>query len=703
MKPPLTASRKKVKEYPPLEAYLRHLLLVRLDASESVISMVTKQLVRMPWFDPSYQCAALICKLMLKACRKGRYKTIEAVAGVAAKLRTQRAAGEVPIRLTDAVLEELRWALEQPNFRDQQRIITYTRLLGELHVVGQVSASLIIDQLYEFMNYGHEIPESLRQASKEFTTKAAMVETEESSTAKLPVYNSSSGVTQVIQEDEEMEDAELIPNVVEVKEAPKPVAVAPYSIFDPRVPSAKDSATSTYRITLICTLLETSARALVTRSNIPRLKGFFAAFQRYLFTKTVLPTDVEFALLDTFDVVDSHWKRVSTGRGGNSSASDSGFPRYSSWLDAHMATLAMEESEAAFQAQKRARLETLADESKSLPEISSTDGDHDERSLFHDDDESESSGEDDEDESVSVKSKDSAGIDVALDDDGNEMDVAPDEDIAQSVDSEDGDNVDEDDAESEASGDDDEEDEDDDYEDDEEEFDEEAYMLQLEEEAFERELRILTMEAIEKGKVTSRKQVDDSMISGSQIMKRKPSDSSKFASSSYNTEPHPSTSVALSGGTGISFQVIKKGNKGKIELKELVVPVDTNLAVAATRHDDAAAKERDEIKQRVLRYEAQSESSTGGNVYLEQGRLERNRNRPLSMEDIDKNFGTSGGNLHPSQVDKKPTTTTNTTTSTGGQRGNATNSGRGAFNSYPGGRGLGRGGGRTNIGGRHLF
>jgi hypothetical protein len=443
------------------------------------------------------------------------------------------------------------------------------------------------------------------------------------------------------------------------------------------------------------------------------LKGFFAAFQRYLFTKTVLPTDVEFALLDTFDVVDSHWKRVSIGRGGGSNNStDTGFPRFNSWMDAHMATVAVEEAEAIFQTQKRARLEAQADESNSLPELSSTDNDRDENSLFHDDDESESSGEDDEDESVSVKSKDSAGVDIALDDDGNEVDMAREEDIGQSVDSEDGDNIDEEDGGSDASGDEEEEeDEDEDFEeeeDEEEEFDEEAYMLRLEEEAFERELRLLTMEAIEKGKVTSRKQVDDSMISGSQIMKRKPTDSSKLTTSAYNNvastysnvDATPSPSIALSGGTGISFQVIKKGNKGKIELKELVVPADTNLAVAATRHDDAAAKERDEIKQRVLRYEAQSESSTGGNVYLEQGRLERNRNRPLSMEVIDKNFGTSGGNLHPSQVDKK---TTSTTTTTSAQRGTSTGSGRGAFTSNPTGRGLGRGGGRTNFGGRHLF
>ena len=145
MKPPPSGPRKKAKEYPPLETYLRYLLLVRLEPTELVVSMVTKQLVRLPWNDPSYQCGALVCKLMLKSCRKGRYKTIEAVAAVAAKLRTQRAAGEVTIRLIDAVIEELRWALDNPNFRDQQRIIIYTRLLGELFGVAQVAGNVIID------------------------------------------------------------------------------------------------------------------------------------------------------------------------------------------------------------------------------------------------------------------------------------------------------------------------------------------------------------------------------------------------------------------------------------------------------------------------------------------------------------------------------------------------------------------------------
>lgn len=673
-----------------------------------MISLTSKQLVRLPWNDPSFQCGALVCKIMLKACRKGRYKTIEAVAAVAAKLRTQRAASEVAVRLVDAVFEELRWALDNPNFRDQQRIVTYTRLLGELYCTNQVTGNMIIDQLYSFVNLGHEIPDSLREASKQLAAQAAAEEAAAASKddgPKLPVFNSSGGATQVIQEDEEMEESELVTTVVEEPEAAtKPVAVSAYSMYDPRVPSPKDPPNSSYRITLICTLLEVVAKVIVSRSNLPRLKGFLTAFQRYLFTKTSMPTDVEFALLDTFDLVDSQWKRVGVGRGASKVGHDTNtttesFPHYVTWLDAHVATVAVEESEAIFEEQKRTRLDALADESKSITDCH---GSLDEQSM--NDDETGSlmdEDEDDDDETLSIKSRDSTITKGAIvEDDAMDTGATKDDELERLSES-DGDDHDEDDSDEESETD--EEDE----EEEEEEFDEAAYMRQLEEEAFARELRMVTMEAIEKGKIASRKQVGDSMISGSQIVKRKPNDLSKSSA----TPSAPTTGVALGGEVGISFQVLKKGNKGKVEAKELVVPVDTNLAMVATRHDDAAARERDEIKQRVLLYEAQSGESAGGNVYLEQEKLQKNRNRPLSMEVIDKNFGTSGGNLHPSQVEKKPLGTSATPAAAqpgrgvgsggGGGTSAAAMTGRGTF----GGRGRsgGRGGGRSNTGGRALF
>ena len=656
--PPPAGPKKKAKTYPPLETYLRDLLIVRLVPTDSFVSFASKQIVRLPWSDPAQLCGPLMTKLMLKACRKGRYKTIRAIAMVASRIRTQKAAGEVTVRLIDAVLEELRWTLESPNFRDQQRVLTYARLLGELFDCSQVSGQLIIRQLYEFINYGHEIPEGLREASKRLAAEASEAVDDgrpSDATKNVPVYNSAAGISQTINEDEEMEGGELETKEEEpVPEAPKPVAVSDQSKYDPRVPTPLDPPSSAYRIKLVCALLEVCAKSLVTRNNIPRLKAFLTAFQRYLFTKSLVPADVEFTLLDTFDAIDSHWRQASKSKKHDG---EDGFPRYSSWLDAHNATVASEESQSLLEAQ----------ELKSLS--------IDEHST-HDDDETMSNSDAESMQSLSdqgseVDENDELGgaNDEALEDDASEG-------SGETSDVDDSDDSDGSDSYSDV--------------DDDEDYDHEEHMRQLEEEAFEQELRRVTMDAMEKGKNASRKLVGDHMPAGSQItLKKKPTESTP-PDGSIGASPYP---FALGGKEGITFQVLKKGTKGKIDAKELVVPKDTNLAVVATKQDHEAARERDVIKQRVLQYSAESAfaEDSGGNVYLEQERLQVIRNKPLSMEDIDKNFGTSGGNLRQNAAPAA---------SSSGQQQFAT-AGRGRGR---GGRVGGRGrGGRSSSSGRTLF
>jgi regulator of nonsense transcripts 2 len=93
------------------------------------------------------------------------------------------------------------------------------------------------------------------------------------------------------------------------------------------------------------------------------------------------------------------------------------------------------------------------------------------------------------------------------------------------------------------------------------------------------------MDALDKGKATTRGgKVADTMPTGSQFIKKK----------QIYDESGPA--MALGGKAGISFQLLKKGNKGKMEAKQFFVPTDTNLAAIATKQDDAAARERDIIK-----------------------------------------------------------------------------------------------------------
>lgn len=637
--------------------------MVKLQPSESSVSFVAKQLIRFPWGDQPQECGKLVCRIMMKACRRGRFRSINAVASVAAKLRRHKP--EVSIRLIDAVLEELQWSIEHPSFKDQQRTLTIARLLGEMYAESLASGQLVLQQLYKFINVGHEIPDVLREASEK---QAAELKAEAASEDKLPVFNSSAAISQTIQEDEEVEDAQLETREVE-DEAPKPIAVSLHGMHDPRVFSPLDPPNSVFRIKLVCTLLEVVSKTIITRNNLLKVEGFLAAFQRYLFTKTILPTEVEFSLLDTFDLIDSQWRRVTKDLGGKSKQSENSvakslsFPRYLTWMDAHNAVVANEDTDAAAESRAQLRLEALADTRATDDSTMASDIMNDDDDLMEDDD-------DDSSEDALSHANDSLADDNDLDhfSGDEEMGGAEDEDDQSGGSDDDEEDSDEDDSDDDS----------DDDDESEEDFDEVAYMQQLEDEAFERELRRLTMDALEKGKAITRGgKVADSMPTGSQFIKKRQADSS--------TSGPP---VALGGKQGISFQLLKKGNKGKMEARQFFVPNDTNLAHVATKQDGEAARERDMIKARVLQYEADAAESShsGGNVYLEQEKLQVIRNRPLSMEDIDRNFGTSGGNLRPDGSKGRGP-------SSSGGRG-ASSSGRGQLPSGPGGPSGGRSGGR---------
>lgn len=271
--PPQT--NKQEKEVPPLEAYLRHLLLTRLEAEEKSISFVSKQIQRMPWSDPGIDCGALVCKYMLKACRRGRYKATKAIASLAANLK--RSKPEVPARLIDDVLEEIEWFMRHPNFRDHQRTLVCARLLGELYCAAVIPATILFDEVHHLLNFGHDIPDALRQASENHNLFA-------------PRGNIAQ---KTIHEDEELdEEAE---DTEEKEDAIKPqvVSVSPFSKYDPRIPCEIDGNRMVFRIKLVTTILETSSPHLVTVNNKTKLDFALASLQRYLFTKISLPSDGE--------------------------------------------------------------------------------------------------------------------------------------------------------------------------------------------------------------------------------------------------------------------------------------------------------------------------------------------------------------------------------------------------------------------------
>lgn len=602
VQPPQQKEKRNVKILSPIEAYLKELLLVRLDKSN--VSFVSKQILRFSWGDSCIDYGAVVVKYMLKTCRKGRYNSISAVASLVSNLKKPKP--ELLARLIDEVLEELQYIMEHPNIRDQQRALVYAKLLGELHSQTLVSSQAIFDQLYNFVNFDHEIPESLREASNQSIDNSATI----SSDLKSPL-----GISGAIVEDEEMDedDAEdKDENEESIDQPQAPVAVSVHSTYDPRVPSSLDPPHAVFRIKLICTLLDNCVSSLVTAANFSKFENFLAAFQRYVFIKNALPTDIEFSLLDTFDLIESNLKLAKKE---NKRAIS--IVRYKTWLGAHNEVVAAEEIEATNQKKARNRLLAQAGIVAGSPFDDGVDEEFDDQELLDDGSVDDMSANSMDDENTIENSEGAMSEDEMSDDNDEGSDADSDEDDDEEM-------QEDDDEEDEAAA-------------------HEAHVRKLEDEAFERELRMLTMEALEKGKNSVRTmasaKVSDTMPSAAQFTKSKKANNE---GPSPGDEANPPGMFALSGANGMSFQLIKRGHKGRAETKHLIVPSDTNLAKVAARQDSEAVRERELLKTRVLQYEAESaEQAYSGDVYMDQGHLPEVRNKTLRMEDIDRQFGRS--------------------------------------------------------------
>lgn len=646
--PPQRNVRKHTKVYSPLEAYIRHLLLVKLTPHDAAKAFVTKQIQRLPWNFPENQCGTLVSKYMLKACLSGRCGIISAILAVATTLKKTRR--EVVVKLVDLVLEELKWSMENPTFRCQQRAIGLARILGQLYVHSLINSSIVFYQLNEFLNLGHEIPRALLEVCERNARcekgigDAAVYE-------PVVKFTSAPLITNSIPEDDESEGTEggnladvVTDKSVETKSL-VPVPISPFSKFDPRVPCPFDPPAAILRIQLVCNLLESCGPTIVNVTDLPKMQRFLSSFQRYLFTKHALPPETKFALLDLFDNVESNLKSArkvrekGSGRKGKSvnyadSTSITGFERFTTWFAAHDAVIAYEEAESLADRQAQYRMH-----SKAVGEVRKNGGDRANSLLGTRRDELAVNvesyvGSDDstsEEDTISVSGSSSSSVDrEEVDLMSQDVDSSEDghETLGESdtVEQEEGDDmiVHEDEAEVDPA------------------VSEEDYQLQLQQEEFEREIRKLTMEALEKGKMAARAgsggKVAVGMVHASQFVGKKvPSDSGLLASKPFVTDSEETIPSDLCPG-GVTLKLLKRGHKGRLEAKALVVPEDTSLAQHALKHGDMKAKERDLLKARVLQYEIESSEQSFGNVYMDQAKLQVIRNRPLLMEDIDRNF-----------------------------------------------------------------
>ncbi|ETI54982.1 hypothetical protein L914_02191 [Phytophthora nicotianae] len=342
-------------------------------------------------------------------------------------------------------------------------------------------------------------------------------------------------------------------------EMKKRFLLVPDMRYDPRVPSEVDGPTEVFRIRLVSALIETcNGSGSVGHGNStergisrPRLGRFMIFFQRYLFSKTDVPMETEFVVFDLFEMLGSSLKDH--------------FKKFDTWEEVDQAVQEilrgdMEEAERRL-SKKNAALLMATNGLDSVAEDStlSQPGDEDDESI-EDEEEDTDDDEDDDDEHD--------------DDEDNDGEEEGDEE------------------------DDDEEDEEDEDDDEEEEEDEEELLIihdriqkSEEDEEFEKAFKSMMHGTADTRKPAARVNVDKmaipTVVKSSAVLT--PAGSRGALSLDANGSPD-----------GVVFRMLRRGNKGKVEARQLVVPEASSLAQHSHRQENAGKKEQSELKRLVL-------------------------------------------------------------------------------------------------------
>ncbi|KZS21903.1 Regulator of nonsense transcripts 2 [Daphnia magna] len=136
-----------IKIRPPLHQYIRHLLYVELGNKGST-NKILKQLRKLNWKDPEVASYAIRC---LTSAWKVKFPNIRTLAGVVAELTLyQEFVGH---RIVDAVLEDIRWSLEFPISKFNQRRVSMAKYLAELYNYRMVESSVVFKVLYTCITF----------------------------------------------------------------------------------------------------------------------------------------------------------------------------------------------------------------------------------------------------------------------------------------------------------------------------------------------------------------------------------------------------------------------------------------------------------------------------------------------------------------------------------------------------------------------
>ncbi|GMF38713.1 unnamed protein product [Phytophthora fragariaefolia] len=332
--------------------------------------------------------------------------------------------------------------------------------------------------------------------------------------------------------------------------------------YDPRVPSEVDSPTEVFRVRLVSALIETcngSGSVIGSSGNSnergisrPRLGRFMTFFQRYLFSKTDIPMETDFVVFDLFDMLSSSLKDH--------------FKKFETWEEVDQGVREilrgdLEEAERRL-SKKNAALLMATNGLETVAEEGSLSQPGDEDDEFEDDDDSDGDDDDDDDDDEHDDDDQAGG------DDGEEDDEEDDDD------------------------DDDDEDEDDEDEDEEEHLIIHDRIQKTEEdEEFEKAFKSMMHGNSDTRKPAARVNVDKMAIP------------TVVKSSASLTPAGPRGMLSLGANgppDGVVFRMLRRGNKGKVEARQLVVPEASSLAQHSHRQENAGKKEQSELKRLVL-------------------------------------------------------------------------------------------------------
>ena len=218
--------------------------LIFVELRAETVDKVIKLLRKLPWRgEEAASVAARFRKCVLKVTR---HRKIGLVADMLAGVKAWQE--PAVMSCVDGALEALQRGMEENDHRQQQKLVSCARLLGQCYNFAVVSSGLIFSTLEHFLNFGHEVS-SLPPATREQLRTPVM--------SPGPDGSSTGGVARL----------------------------GGVPVHDPRVPCATDGPSGLFRVRLVTELLATCGHYFNEGSTRAKLDEFLCFFQRYMFTK----------------------------------------------------------------------------------------------------------------------------------------------------------------------------------------------------------------------------------------------------------------------------------------------------------------------------------------------------------------------------------------------------------------------------------